>query len=101
MQEILDSDEIAIDDVADLVRSDPALAGQILKMVNSAYYGIPREVADVKYAIGYLGINEIHRIMLTFAIADAFVSENKEEMKELWFHSFHTALCADYLAKKK
>jgi HD-like signal output (HDOD) protein len=100
MQEILDSDYIDIDEVAVLIRGDPALVGQILKMVNSAYYGLPREVADVKYAIGFLGLNETHRIMLSFAIADAFVTEHKEELKELWFHSFHTALCADYLAKK-
>ena len=100
MQVILDSDHIDIDDVAVLMRGDPALVGQILKMVNSAYYGLPREVADVKYAVGFLGLNEIHRIMLSFAIADAFVSEHKEELKELWFHSFHTALCADYLIKK-
>ncbi len=100
MQEILDSDHIDIDEVAVLMRSDPALVGQILKMANSAYYGLPREVADVKYAIGFLGLNETHRIMLSFAIADALVTENKEELKELWFHSFHTALCADYLVKK-
>lgn len=99
MQEVLDSDHIDIDEVADLMRGEPALVGQILKMVNSAYYGLPREVADVKYAVGFLGLNEIHRIMLSFAIADAFVSEHKKELKELWFHSFHTALCADYLIK--
>lgn len=100
MQEILDSDQIDINEVAELMRCDPALVGQILKMVNSAYYGLPRDIADVKYAIGFLGLNEIHRIMLSFAIADAFVTEHKEELKELWLHSFHTALCADYLAKK-
>ena len=100
MQEILESDHIDIDEVADLMRGDPALVGQILKMVNSAYYGLPREVADVKYAIGFLGLNEIHRIMLSFAIAEAFVTEHKEELKALWFHSFHTALCADYVIKK-
>jgi HD-like signal output (HDOD) protein len=100
MQGILDGDHIDIDQVADLMRGDPALVGQILKMVNSAYYGLPREVADVKYAIGFLGLNEIHRIMLSFTIADAFVTEHKEELKGLWFHSFHTALCADYVGKK-
>jgi len=100
MQEVLDSDQIDIDEVANLMKGDPALVGQILKMVNSAYYGLPKEVADVKYAIAFLGLNEIHRIMLSFAIADSFVTEQKEELKELWLHSFHTALCADYLVKK-
>jgi HD-like signal output (HDOD) protein len=100
MQEILNSDQINIDEVADLMRSDPALAGQILKMVNSAYYGLPKEVSDVKYAIAFLGLNEIHRIMVAFAVADAFNTKHKEELKELWLHSFHTALCTEYLAKK-
>jgi HD-like signal output (HDOD) protein len=100
IQEMLDGDQIDINQVAVLARSDAALVGQILKMVNSAYYGLPREVADVNYAIAFLGLSEIHRIMLSFAIADAFVTEHKEELKGLWFHSFHTALCADYVGKK-
>jgi len=100
IQEMLDGDQIDIDDIADLARGEPALVGQILKMVNSAYYGLPREVADVNYAIGFLGLNEIHRIMFTFAVTDALVAENKKALKELWFHSFHTALCAEFVSKK-
>ena len=101
MQEILDSDQIDIDEAVSLMRSDPALVGQILKMVNSAYYGLPREVEDVKYAVAFLGFNEIHRIMLSFSIADAFATEHTAALQELWFHSFHTALCADHIMKKK
>lgn len=100
MQQILDGDQIDIEEVAGLMKSDPALVGQILKMVNSAYYGLPREVGDVKYAIAFLGFSEIHRIMLSFAVAGAFVTEHKEALKALWLHSFHTALCADHLIKK-
>lgn len=100
MQEILDSDHIDTDEIANLMKGDPALVGQILKVVNSAYYGLPREIAGVKYAIGFLGLNEIRRIVLSFAIADSFATEHQEELKELWLHSFHTALCADYLVKK-
>jgi len=101
MQQILDGDQFDIDEAVDLIKSDPALAAQILKMVNSAYYGLPREVGDIKYAVAFLGISEIHRIMLSFAVADAFSSEHKTVLQDLWFHSFHTALCADHLMKKK
>jgi HD-like signal output (HDOD) protein len=100
MQEILEGEQIDIDEVVDPMRSEPALVGQVLKMVNSAYYGLPREVGDVKYAIAFLGFSEIHRIMLSFTIARAFVTDQKEALKELWFHSFHTALCAEHVMKK-
>lgn len=66
MQGILESHQIDIDKGADLMRSDQALVGPVLKMVNSAYYRLPREVADVKYAIGFSGPNEIHRIMFVW-----------------------------------
>jgi len=100
VQETLGKSDIDIDEVADLIRSDPALAGQVLKVVNSAYYGLPREISDVKYAIGFLGLHEIHRIMLSFAVVDTLAIERKAEFRDLWFHSLHTALCAIYLAKR-
>jgi HD-like signal output (HDOD) protein len=100
VQEILEDNEIDVDEVAELMNGDPALVSRVLKIVNSACYSLQRKVVDVKFAIGFLGLEEIHGIMMSFSVAKALDIKNKAALSELWFHAFHTALFAQYLAKK-
>ena len=55
LQEILRDPDIDISVVVDLVSGDPSLVAQLLKVANSAYYGLPRHVNDVRFAIAFLG----------------------------------------------
>ena len=50
-------------EVAELVGANPDLAAGVLKVVNSAYYGLAGEIRDVKTAIAYLGLAQINRIV--------------------------------------
>jgi HD-like signal output (HDOD) protein len=86
--------------VAELISSDPAILAQVLKIVNSAYYGLPREIGDVRFAIAFLGLNEIYRMVLSLSAINTLAIDKKDELNEFWFHSFYTALCTKYLAKK-
>ena len=87
-------------DVADLVKGEPALAAQVLKVVNSAYYGLPREVPDVKFAVAFLGLSEIYRIVLSLSVVNTLSIHEKGELDKFWFHSFYAAVCTKHLAKK-
>ncbi len=100
IQEIMHSDNMHIAETAQLISGDPALVAQILKVVNSAYYALPREVADVKFAIAYLGLNEVYRIVLSISAVNTLGIDAEKELGEFWFHSFFSALCSKYLAKK-
>ena len=100
VQSVLEDDDINIADVSELISSDSALVSHVLKIVNSAYYGLSREVSNLNFAIGFLGLDELHRIIMSFSVANALAIENVDEQRELWFHSFHTALCANFLAKR-
>jgi len=100
IQEIMHSEDMHIAETAELISGDPALVAQILKVVNSAYYALPREVADVKFAIAYLGLNEVYRVVLSISAVDTLGIKAEKELSEFWFHSFFSALCSKYLAKK-
>lgn len=52
LQETLANREINMEEVADLLSGCPALVGQVLKVVNSAYYGLPTEISGVKEGMG-------------------------------------------------
>jgi len=100
IQATLANKEIDLGQAARIFSGYPALVGKILKVVNSAYYGLPTEISDVKLAIGFLGLDEINRLVLSFGVLDTLAIERQAELKDLWFHSLHTALCAKYLAKR-
>jgi HD-like signal output (HDOD) protein len=86
--------------LGELIGSDPAILAQVLKIANSAYYGLPKQVTNVQFAIAYLGRNEIYRVVLCLSVINTLAIDKKDELNEFWFHSFYTALCTKYLAKK-
>lgn len=86
--------------VAELISGEPALLAQGLKVVNSAYYGLPGEITNVRVAIAYLGLNEIYRMVLSLSVINTLQIEEQDELEEFWFHSFYAAICTKYLAKK-
>ncbi|MCP4715355.1 MAG: HDOD domain-containing protein [Deltaproteobacteria bacterium] len=100
IQQTLQSDNIDISQVVDLISAEPALVAQILKVVNSSYYGLPREIAEVRFAIAFLGLNEIYRMVLSLSVIKTMSVKEQDELDRFWFHSFYTALCTKLLARK-
>lgn len=97
---IILSDSADIEKVCKLVSGEPALVAQILKIVNSAYYGLPIEITKVKLAVTFLGLNETYRMVLALSVVNTLAIKEKNELNRFWFHSFYTALCTKYLAKR-
>jgi len=100
LQRVIQSGNVDTDKVARLIGSDPALLAQALKIVNSAYYGLPREIGDVRFAIAFLGLNEIYRMVLSLSVINALAVHRDHDLDDYWFHSFYAALCTKYLANK-
>jgi len=98
VQKIIKSENVEIANVAKAIARDPALVAQILKVVNSAYYSLPREIADVRYAIAFLGLHEIERILLALSVINTLAVRDKNELKLFWHHSFLAALCTKRVA---
>jgi HD-like signal output (HDOD) protein len=100
LQRLIHSGNVGMDKVAELIASDPALLAQALKIVKSACSGLPRDIADVRFAIVFLGLNEIYRLVLSLSVINTLAINRKDELDEFWFHSFYAALCTKYLANK-
>jgi len=100
IQEMIQSNEADIAKITELIMHDPSLVAQVLKVVNSSYYSLPREVVEVRYAIAFLGLNEVYRIILSLSVVGALGVNEKAELDRFWFHSFYTALCTKHLARR-
>lgn len=100
IQKLIEAGDADMGSVADLISGEPSLVAQVLKIANSAYYGLSRDITKVKFAIAFLGLNEIYRMVLSLSVVNTLAIEEKNELDKFWFHSFFTALCTKYLAKK-
>lgn len=91
------------DDLSKIILSDVALSAKVLKMVNSAYYGIRNKVGSVKQAIVILGFNTIKSLALSTAIMDKFATSGTIEgfsRGEFWKHSLGVAITNRILARR-
>lgn len=84
-------------ELTELVLSDPALAGQILKIVNSAFYGLSQPVASVFRAVLLLGHVEIRNLIwrnTVSASADQTEKSISTLLDKFWQHSFEVSRAA-------
>jgi HD-like signal output (HDOD) protein len=100
IQGLIQDSDVDLNKVADVIGGDPGILAQVLKVVNSAYYGLPAEITKVRMAVAFLGLNEVYRIVLSLAVVNHLAIQEKNALDAFWFHSFFTATCAKHLAKK-
>lgn len=88
--------------VSELVTGDPALAAQVLRIVNSSYYGLGKKVGSVFRAVVYLGHVEVRNIVWRACVNEGLESKDPKInalVEELWEHSFATSKVAYALAR--
>jgi HD-like signal output (HDOD) protein len=100
LQDMLKENTADIGKVTELINSDPAIIAQIMKIVNSAYYSLPREISSIRYAIAFLGFSEVSRIVLALSVINTLAVKDRRAVEEFWYHSFYTALITRHLASK-
>ena len=100
VQSMMSDDTTDIGKVADLISSEPALLAQILKVVNSAYYGLPKEITKARFAIAFLGYNEVYRMVLSLSVINTLSIKEKKDLTEFWFHSFYSAITTRHIANR-
>ncbi|MGB2984364.1 MAG: HDOD domain-containing protein [Phycisphaerae bacterium] len=89
-------------DLHGVIKTDPALSVKVLKVVNSAFYGLPGQVASVDRAIILLGLSAVKNIAIAASIARLFKGKRISEQfsaADLWRHSLAVAVAARQIAK--
>ncbi len=100
VSEQLEDEASSVQQIGGTVQNDPAIATRVLKMVNSAYYGMPNEVSSVAQAVSLLGRERLKHILIGSVLRGVFsVPDNPAfSMQVFWQHSIKTAIIARQLA---
>jgi putative nucleotidyltransferase with HDIG domain len=96
------SDTSSMDDISRIIERDPPLAAAVLKVANSAYYGMPQRVASLPLALTILGLNEIISIITSISVVRVFAVGKRAcvfDRAKFWQHSFGCATAARMLAR--
>lgn len=88
-------------DIGKLIEQDQVLTGKVLRLVNSAYYGFPKQIKSIQHAVVILGFNKIKTIIITASVFNAF-NKNKPgglDLRRFWQHSLATAINSKVVAE--
>lgn len=102
LNELVNKPNCSIEDIAQVVRYDPALSVRVLKIANSALYSGKGSISDIEQAIMKIGTDELCNIAIATSAALMFkgAGETRINLTDYWEHSVYTAVLAKQINKK-
>jgi len=102
MLKMLEDPETTVDEIEDVLRHDPGLTGNVLRLANSAYFGIPSKVASTRQAVLLLGLKKLIQLVIAScvnAVMDKPVPGYNMPPGDLWRHSIAVSIASEALVK--
>jgi putative nucleotidyltransferase with HDIG domain len=99
---LLDNSDSTASEIESILKYDPGLTANILKLTNSAYFGIPTRISSVKQAIVLLGWKRLLQLVMTICMSPLMkktVPGYDLPRGELWRHSIVVSVAAEILVK--
>ena len=99
----LNNPNSAFEDFAKIISSDPALTSRLLKIVNSAFYGLSSKVETISHALNIIGTNQLVDLALASAVTRKFrgIPRSLINMEMFWMHSVATGITARKIGEYK
>ncbi len=100
---MIDDPAMRVSQIEKILRQDPGLTANVLRMANSAYFGIPSKVGSIRQAVILLGLKRLIQMVVAAcvsAIMDKPVPGYDLPPGELWRHSIAVSVAAEGLVKE-
>jgi putative nucleotidyltransferase with HDIG domain len=88
--------------IGKVIAEDQAIALKVLRIVNSAFYGLPNKIGSLKHAVVILGLSQIKNLVLATSTLQTFQkleTSHSFDMQEFWKHSIGCAIAGRVLAE--
>lgn len=89
----LQSPNVSIQKISDIVSQDPGMTTKILQLVNSPFFGVRRQITNPAEAVAYLGTDILQALVLSVKVFSSFDDKKVPgfNLEYLWNHSQMTA----------
>ena len=104
LRALLAKKDVSVDEIEEILRHDPGLATNVLRLANSAFFGLRTKVSTLKHAVTLLGIRRFSQIAVSACMSktmDNAVEGYGLTAGVLWLHSIAVSTTAEALAKHK
>jgi putative nucleotidyltransferase with HDIG domain len=102
LREKLDDPNSTFDDLAAIIKTDPAMSARLLKIVNSAFYGFDEKIDTLKHALNIIGTEQLTDLALAAIVTSKFegIPRDLINMETFWMHSIGCGIAARKIAKR-
>lgn len=101
LNRLLQDPDTSVARISQTIEKDQATALKILKLVNSAFYGLQSKVGDLRSAVIMLGYNAVRNAIVSVSVIEAFASKIKLpdfDFTDFWKHSLAVAVTSKSIA---
>jgi HD-like signal output (HDOD) protein len=77
--------------VADLIARDPALTTRVLRLSNSAFFRVSRQIGSAEEAVALLGMTHVRSLVMAAALGSSFKNVPGVDMVQFWRYSLRVA----------
>lgn len=105
LKEILDlinNQEVSNNDLANVVLKDPSLTAQLIRIANSSFYGVSRQITSVNHAIMIIGLKAVKYYILSSAVLNQVSfkkAKSNLDQRNLWTHFLEVAVASRKIAE--
>lgn len=99
---LLQASETTVETIAESIEKDQSIAAKVLKLINSAFFGVRSKVTNIHDAIVLLGFNSIRNIVLSVSVMKAFSKSDTTEglnIADFWKHSIAVAMTSKKMSE--
>ncbi|BCD60088.1 MULTISPECIES: HDOD domain-containing protein [unclassified Nitratiruptor] len=106
-EQAVSKEDVDLNEVVTILQKDPMLVADILKHVNSPFYGLREKIEDLDRALSYLGLQEVRSIVMQHSIKKLFnidmepygitaeqfahISQMQSKLMEVWYKKINPA----------
>jgi putative nucleotidyltransferase with HDIG domain len=101
--DLMNNPRSSVQDIVEAIQYDQAITANVLKVINSAYYGLRQPVGSLKDAVMFLGFSQLLEILLSGVSGSMMtkaVSGYDLEAGALWKHSVSSALLSQIITRR-
>lgn len=100
---LINDPDSTMKDFEEVIKMDPVLVSRLLRLVNSPYYGLAQTVDSIGRAVAFLGMKNLHNLVVTDALKNFFAGSEVDSIfskKKLWIHSAAVSISSKMIAER-
>lgn len=101
--EVVEDDNSSASDLTAIFEMDHAISARVLRLANSAFYGLRHRVDNIRQAVVVIGFDAVKLLALATSVLDVFAHRKQQALdpEEFWTHSLGAAKAAQLVSDRK